>query len=556
MQFFKIKKYKIYYFIPLFIFLFSCNKVIIEITNQSGQMLNLKLKKGNKKIPNELHEENFLGQLDTMQKYYYSKRVSKNTRLSFYGQIVNGGITPSCFYDVNQLSSDTNKCFLKSSKILVDDRVAIDIIRQQLLEFGPPEKYENLNSINGLKTVLGSIRVYDSSGTIIADYPSSLINTAMPQIPYPGTYNKTITQVLTRNADFNVLGNIPVFLNINSHFTNSDIIKFELKIMNAGIIKWEPQQEKTILEIVQGFPPQDLDFLIKLINKYPSFKVLFINKANFIQNISLRSYKFKKIESQSELKTFYVGLSSNYEATNELNNEETINNIMTNAWGYDISEHIKYLALESKLSVFHKDNNIDIEYIYQLTKNLYPDLPDYKNPKQANEVIQKTFIQQKSIINETIPDEINISNKYIRPQFYISIDSLSFDTGEKKFPGDYIINENNTLQLVDSVFIINTTSSSIEIVGKIFNPYDTDCIFMCELFNSDDTLLKLPFYTGTVKEIHTGKYSFNVKIDYLKQDIAYSLAISSIPAKSNNPPFSSYNAFMPKYISFILKDKK
>ena len=310
------------------------------------------------------------------QKTYKNEDIKKGTTIFIYAQLSKGGKTKAQEFHINNRKF-TDKMLLLITQEEINDEESVNDILAKFKDFSKiNNKYHesiDIGKDEAFKSVFGSMIITDRDSNIIMRITAKSLNSDRNDYQYTGQ-DFSIQKDFTKEAIVKLNGNVPLAADLSFMFGNSEISSFAWSVKNAGFIPWSHPDGKTEIDLFySNLDSLTLNYLADLYIKDSTINLFFIDRAYIIESYNIKSYAFKKLNTDAEINvTIYGSGSSNYVRSNETTIEVVKTNIMTDIWGSDQTDLLRQNS-KNKLdrlkqeAMFAKDKESLIP-IYNLLK--------------------------------------------------------------------------------------------------------------------------------------------------------------------------------------------
>ncbi len=264
---------------------------------------------------------------------------------------------------------------------------------EKFKEFNFDKQYLKMTDQNALLSTLGAIWVLDSEEkkTLYIITPKEL-KTQMSKLCQ---HDNQDVATGTFSSATSIEGGLSLpFVSANTAFTNSDVVKFQWLIENAGECVWAPEGDKDLATLFSELSDKTKEALVQVYKDNPGAKLKFINKAYVIGRIELETIKSKSINSNTQVTgSSFVSIKGNYTFEDATASKNLIKNVITKVDGYYQTSLLSNLYLlnhaASKLQATEAEKGrIRNEFVYLL--NLYP---TQLNPTDDTEIMKRQIIE-------------------------------------------------------------------------------------------------------------------------------------------------------------------
>jgi hypothetical protein len=208
--------------------------------------------------------------------------------------------------------------------------------------------YVKISKENGLNSLVGSVIIYDKNGKVISKIDPKILKTKVSSTSLPDLKQKisgTFSSKTAASGDVNL-----PFVSISSAFENGDVAKFVWEIEDVGQYNWSSENGQDLAELFLGLPDARKKSLVQLYEDNPNLEMKFIDKAFVIGRLEVITHKSKKIASNLELNgANYVTGKGNYLFIDEMKDEFTLKDVITEIDGYNATNILKTLYVQEKL---------------------------------------------------------------------------------------------------------------------------------------------------------------------------------------------------------------
>jgi hypothetical protein len=218
----------------------------------------------------------------------------------------------------------------------------------------------------------------------------------------------------TFSSETSVNGNLTLpFVAVSSAFESGDVAKFTWEIEDVGEYNWSSEDGKDLAELFTKLPPETKKTLIDLYEKYPEAKMKFIDKAFVIGRLEVTTLKSKKVNSNTEINgSGFVTASGNYNFVDDLKDNFTLKDVITQIDGYDATILLSSLYLDYKtqnLAALTTADNERVKSEYNHLRGLYPlilqETTDVNIMKKAMADLGRDTKLQLSFVKQSLKSE-------------------------------------------------------------------------------------------------------------------------------------------------------
>jgi len=367
----------------------SCLATVnVTLLNKTDQTIQLKqgLVPGQEAIPKKYQT---LDQIDSGKSYSYKAKLAKDQTLSFYGVLKQGGRTETKEYYIDGDITDSSSVIVPFTT--PDDEKSAQNIEKAFNNFTEkrPLTFDiNMDKDDAIKTVFGSLRMYDKDSNLVYVIPPQSLKSYNPDVNTNGQ-NRTIDEIITHNTEGKLKGSIPSIIDFNTLLGTSDVAKFHSTV-NAGPVEWKPPGGKDLYPLFRELDSLDLGYLARAYDQDSTLRLYFIDWGYLVQSMELKSSRFKKLDASTEVgNTVFVTANGNYQESDETSDDFTITNLITTVKGSDQTRILKL----NRAEYFFKNAKSLVEGLkwFAEIRRLVPMLPNAKNLEQAKVEVKKFF---------------------------------------------------------------------------------------------------------------------------------------------------------------------
>ncbi|WP_115460571.1 hypothetical protein [Winogradskyella aurantiaca] len=288
-------------------------------------------------------------------------------------------------------------------------------VKRKFTELKLDNGYVKSSELNGLNSVIGSIVIYNQEGKIISKIDPNVLGTKLSGTSLPDL-KQTISGLFSSETAFDADVNLP-FVSVSSAFGSGDVAKFVYEIEDVGQFTWSSENGTDLAELFFALPDQRKEALVQLYSDHPNAKMEFIDKAFVIGRLEIITQKTRKLDVSAEVNgSTFVTVNGNYNFIDDLKDEFVLNDVITEATGYDATNLLKTLYVQEmtkRANLQRQDEINQLREQYASLREQYPELLEETNNvnKMKKAIMDLSDNEEdKLIINKEL-QKINFDSK-------------------------------------------------------------------------------------------------------------------------------------------------